>query len=113
MLIRAWKPARILEIGTSNGYSTIWWADALVNPAQVLVKLEANPTKITQARDDFHLAGVADRIQVVPGACRWLPTPIQCGGMGSHFSRRQSHRICGLLAGSEARFEDGRSYNRG
>lgn len=67
MLIRAWKPGRILEVGTSNGYSTIWWADALTDPGQVLVTLEANPAKVAQAIENFQHVGVADRIQVVPG----------------------------------------------
>lgn len=67
MLIRAWKPRRMLEIGTSNGYSTIWWADALSEPEQELVTLEANPRKITLAQDNFRKAGVMDQIQVVAG----------------------------------------------
>ncbi len=67
MLIRAWKPAHILEVGTSNGYSTIWWADALTDPGQRLVTLEINPAKVVQATENFRQAGVADRIQVVSG----------------------------------------------
>lgn len=67
MFIRAWKPRRILEVGTSNGYSTLWWADALRDPAQVLVTLEVNPDKVGQATQNFQRAGVADRIRVVPG----------------------------------------------
>lgn len=71
MLIRAWKPARILEVGTSNGYSTIWWADALTATEQRLVTCEANSAKVAQTTENFRQAGVADRIQVVsanPGA---------------------------------------------
>lgn len=67
MVIRAWKPAHILEVGTSNGYSTIWWADALTDPDQRLVTLEVNPAKVAQATENFRQAGVADRIQVVSG----------------------------------------------
>lgn len=67
MLIRAWKPARILEIGTSNGYSTIWWADALTDAGQRLVTLELNPHKVVQAMENFQRAGVADRIEIVSG----------------------------------------------
>lgn len=67
MLIRAWKPAHILEVGTSNGYSTIWWADALTDSGQQLVTCEANPAKVAQATENFRQAGVADRIQMVPG----------------------------------------------
>jgi predicted O-methyltransferase YrrM len=67
MLIRSWKPRRILEVGTSNGYSTIWWADALTDAGQVLVTLEVNPSKLAQAAANFEQAGVADRIHLVPG----------------------------------------------
>jgi predicted O-methyltransferase YrrM len=67
MLIRAWKPRWILEVGTSNGYSTIWWADALTDAGQVLVTLEVNPDKAAQATANFERAGVADRVRVVQG----------------------------------------------
>lgn len=67
MLIRAWKPRRILEVGTSNGYSTIWLADALTDQAQMLVTLEVNASKVAQATTNFQQAGVLDQIQVVPG----------------------------------------------
>ncbi len=67
MLIRAWKPARILEVGTSNGYSTIWWADALTAPTQRFVTLETNPRKVAQATENFRQAGLADRIDMVSG----------------------------------------------
>jgi len=67
MLIRSWKPRRILEVGTSNGYSTIWWADALSDAGQMLVTLEVNPSKVAQAAVNFEQAGVADRIRIVPG----------------------------------------------
>lgn len=67
MLLRALKPRRVLEVGTSNGYSTIWWADALPGPEQQLVTLESNPAKVAQATQNFRRAGLADRIQMVVG----------------------------------------------
>ncbi len=67
MLIRARKPRRLLEVGTSNGYSTIWWADALNEPGQTLITLEANPKKVVQARANFKEAEVADRIELIEG----------------------------------------------
>lgn len=65
MVIRAMRPDRILEIGTSNGYSTIWWADALVEESQQLTTVELNPWKAELARKNFAEAGVADRIRMV------------------------------------------------
>ena len=67
MLTRAWQPRRILEVGTSNGYSTIWWADALTSPGQELITLENHPAKVALARRNFAEASVAERIQVVEG----------------------------------------------
>ncbi|MGC8489818.1 MAG: O-methyltransferase [Clostridia bacterium] len=65
MVIRAMRPDRILEIGTSNGYSTIWWADALCEASQQLTTVELNPWKAELARKNFTEAGVADRIRMV------------------------------------------------
>ncbi|MDA8344860.1 MAG: O-methyltransferase [Thermaerobacter sp.] len=67
MLTRAWQPRRILEVGTSNGYSTIWWADALTSSGQELITLENNPAKVALARSNFAQAGVAERIRVIEG----------------------------------------------
>ncbi len=58
---------RILEVGTSNGYSAIWWADALTDAGQVLVTLEVNPDKAAQVTANLEHAGVADRVRVVQG----------------------------------------------
>ena len=66
MVLRAWRPARLLEVGTSNGYSTIWWADSLAAGAS-LVTLERDPRKIEAARKNFREAGVEDRISAVEG----------------------------------------------
>ncbi|NMP23758.1 O-methyltransferase [Sulfobacillus harzensis] len=67
MMIRAMKPERILEIGTSNGYSTIWWADALTRSTEMLVTVERNPDKAAMARTNFERAGVSDKIDLVVG----------------------------------------------
>ncbi len=65
MVLRAMKPAQVLEIGTSNGYSTIWWADALSDAAQELVTLEINPKKAELARRNFKEAGVESRVTLL------------------------------------------------
>ena len=65
MLLRAQRPQRLLEVGTSNGYSTIWWADALTDRHQRLVTLENNPAKVTQARANFLESGVVDQVELV------------------------------------------------
>lgn len=69
MLIRAMAPRSVLEVGTSNGYSTIWWADAVPDGAR-LVTLEADQQKLAMARANFQEAGLAGRIELVPGDAR-------------------------------------------
>jgi predicted O-methyltransferase YrrM len=48
----------VLEIGTSNGYSTIWLADAAEVVGGRLVSLEIEPDRTAQARENLQRAGV-------------------------------------------------------
>ena len=48
VLVKATSSRRILEIGTSNGYSTIWLASALSDDGKVYT-IEANSEKIAEA----------------------------------------------------------------
>ncbi|HGE6115915.1 TPA: O-methyltransferase, partial [Vibrio cholerae] len=52
VLVKATGANRILEIGTSNGYSTIWLASALPDDGKVYT-IEANPQKIEEASLNF------------------------------------------------------------
>jgi predicted O-methyltransferase YrrM len=61
VLVKAVKARRILEIGTSNGYSTLWLADAAGSEGTVTT-VERAPAKIAMARANFARAGLADRI---------------------------------------------------
>ena len=54
------RRARILEIGTLGGYSTIWLARALP-PGGRLVTLEADPRHAEVARANIARAGLAER----------------------------------------------------
>lgn len=67
ILIRASHATRILEVGTSNAYSTIWLADAARETGGRVTTLEANPDKVAMARRNLERAGLADRVDVVPG----------------------------------------------
>lgn len=58
---------RVLEIGTSNGYSAIWLARALSGTGGELVTLERNPEKAQMARANLTLAGLNDLVTVVEG----------------------------------------------
>jgi predicted O-methyltransferase YrrM len=61
VLVKATGARRILEIGTSNGYSTLWLADA-VGSAGSVTTVERAPAKIAMSRANFLRAGLADRI---------------------------------------------------
>ena len=73
VLVAALRPARVLEVGTAIGYSTLHMARALPDDG-VIVTLERDPERVTQARGYWDRAGVADRIELVEGdALQTLP----------------------------------------
>jgi predicted O-methyltransferase YrrM len=67
VLIRATRATRILEVGTSNAFSTIWLADAARATGGRVTTLEVNPDKIALARANLASAGLADVVDVVEG----------------------------------------------
>ena len=58
LLIRALKAKRVLEIGTSNGYSTLWLAHAVQPLDGSVTTLEISPSKADMARANFAQAGL-------------------------------------------------------
>jgi predicted O-methyltransferase YrrM len=56
VLVRALRPQRLLELGTSNGYSTIWLADAARSAGGRVVSVDLDAARSVQARE--HLAQV-------------------------------------------------------
>lgn len=66
-LLRAIKPKRILEIGTSSGYSTLWFAEAIMNQKSKIITIEENTNKIKMATNNFQKAGVSKIIQIKQG----------------------------------------------
>jgi predicted O-methyltransferase YrrM len=62
VLVRATGARRILEIGTSNGYSTLWLADAAAAIDGAVTTVELSPAKIAMAHTNFTRAGLLDRI---------------------------------------------------
>jgi predicted O-methyltransferase YrrM len=65
-LVAALRPARVLEVGTAIGYSTLHMAREL-GPDGRIVTLERDPERIRQALDFWARGGVADRIELVAG----------------------------------------------
>jgi predicted O-methyltransferase YrrM len=64
VLVRAMRATRVLEIGTSNGYSTIWLGDAAEAVDGTVLSLEIEAERTAQAADNLTRAGVADRVEL-------------------------------------------------
>jgi predicted O-methyltransferase YrrM len=67
IMIRATRATRILEIGTSNAYSTIWLADAARDAGGRVTTLEVNPGKVLLARENLARAGLTARVEILEG----------------------------------------------
>jgi predicted O-methyltransferase YrrM len=67
ILARAARATRILEVGTSNAYSTIWLADAARATGGRVITLERDPNKVRLARENLARAGVARWVEVREG----------------------------------------------
>lgn len=64
VLIRALAPRRLLELGTSNGYSTIWLADAARSVGGSLVSVEIDATRTERARENLAQAGLEGVVEL-------------------------------------------------
>jgi predicted O-methyltransferase YrrM len=60
LLVVATGASRVLELGTSNGYSTIWLADAVAANDGTLVSVDLDEGRLAEARDNVARAGYAD-----------------------------------------------------
>jgi len=65
-LLKSQDVKKILEIGTSFGYSTLWFADVIGDTGKIIT-IEANEKKIVHATENFTKAGVSDRIKIIKG----------------------------------------------
>jgi predicted O-methyltransferase YrrM len=65
VLVRATNAQRVLEIGTSNGYSTIWLADAAHAISGNVCTVELSELKIALATKNFACSGLSSVITQV------------------------------------------------
>ena len=70
ILLKTHKPKKILEIGTSVGYSTLWFADAIIGKNSKIITIEQNPKKINIAQKNFRKAGVFSMIEIKEGMAK-------------------------------------------
>lgn len=61
------RAKRILELGTSTGYSTLWFADAIIQNKSKITTIEGSPIKAEMAHTNFEAAGVSDIIKIRQG----------------------------------------------
>lgn len=64
VLIRATGARRILELGTSNGHSTIWLADAAQDTGGMVVSVDADAGRTDLARQNLRDAGLEKRAEL-------------------------------------------------
>jgi predicted O-methyltransferase YrrM len=64
VLVRAMGARRVLEIGTSNGYSTMWLGDAVASTGGRVVSLELLPERTALAGDHLTEAGLSDVVDL-------------------------------------------------
>lgn len=68
-LLRGINAKNILELGTSSGYSTLWFVDAILqntkNPK--VITIEGSPVKVRMAQGNFEAAGVSKFIKIRHG----------------------------------------------
>lgn len=67
MMLRITKAKKVLEIGTSIGYSTVSMADILKEQQGCITTVEFDEVVANQAKDNFINAGVDDIIKIIIG----------------------------------------------
>lgn len=64
LLVRAVRARRVLELGTSNGYSTLWLADAVRDAGGRLTSVEVDPDRSAQAAANLERAGLRELVDL-------------------------------------------------
>ena len=68
LLVKLTRARRILEVGTSNGYSTLWLAEAIrQTKGEKIVTIERDPFKLNLARENFRRASLSQWIELCYG----------------------------------------------
>ncbi len=62
VLVRSMRVRRVLEIGTSNGYSTLWLADAVEATGGRVETLDIDPRRTELAGQNLERAGLAQHV---------------------------------------------------
>jgi predicted O-methyltransferase YrrM len=65
VLVRATEARRILEIGTSNGYSTLWLAEAARDIGGSVTTVESSDFKVKLAAENFSRSQLASFVNLI------------------------------------------------
>ena len=103
VLVRSMQAKRVLEIGTSNGYSTIWLGDAAEAVGGTVLSLEIEAGRTAQAVDNVAEAGVADFVELRTQDAAEALGSFADGRLRPDLPRRRTHALRGLLAGPDPR----------
>jgi predicted O-methyltransferase YrrM len=75
MLVKLSRSKRVLEVGTSNGYSAIWLCLALEETDGHLTTVEIDPERVKLAKENLKRAGLDHRVTFLEGdAHKIVPT---------------------------------------
>ena len=85
VLARAARPERILEVGTSSGYSTIWLADAAAAIDGTVLSLDVDPRRTALAAGNIAAAGVAAYVELQTGDAAQVLPGVPAGAFGFVF----------------------------
>ncbi len=78
VLVKLVNPKNILEVGMSNGYSTLWFASSIAENGCVTT-IERNKQKIESAKQNFYESGLDAKIDIIAGdATEILPSLDRC-----------------------------------
>lgn len=67
VLVRATGARALLELGTSNGHSTLWLADAAEATGGRLISVELDPERTRLAAENLTAAGLAEHVELRTG----------------------------------------------
>ena len=67
MLAETLEAKHVVELGTANGYSAMWFCLAMRSTRGKLTTHEIDPDRIALARNNFRRAGVEDIVTLVEG----------------------------------------------
>jgi len=66
-LVELYQPKRILELGTSIGYSGTWMGLAAKEYGGKLITIEIDAAKIKMAQENFNAAGLSETAKIIRG----------------------------------------------